>query len=236
MTTKTIVAERERIDRTVRVLCPIIEQKIIENKSNEWSEKYLRRELVACILGSQVRHEMASLALSRLDDAGLLEDKWWLTRTSNFENRVRDAISGSVFPNTEIRSYRYPKVRSKQILGARNSLVNKTLIERLSSTDNAKEIRQCLVKDIPGIGPKQASMFLRNIGKSHDLAIIDTHVLRFLDIRLELTANSARIGNLNYYEQIEDSFAAYANTLGFSVGYLDWAVWATMKAARELRL
>ncbi len=236
MTTKTIVAEHERIDRTVRVLCPIIEQKIIENISNEWSEKYLRRELVACILGSQVRHEMASLALSRLEEADLLEDKWWLARTPNFEKKVRGVISGSVFPNTKNQSYRYPKAKSKQILGARDSLIKKALIERLSSTGNAKEIRQCLVKDIPGIGPKQASMFLRNIGKSYDLAIIDTHVLRFLDIRLELPANSARIGNLKYYEQIEDSFAAYANTLGFSVGYLDWAVWATMKAARELWL
>jgi N-glycosylase/DNA lyase len=79
-------------------------------------------------------------------------------------------------------------------------------------------------------------MFLRNIGMSYDLAILDTHVLRFMDMQDILPMNQARVGTLSGYEKAERVVVDYADILGYPVGYLDWAIWATMKAARELGL
>ena len=77
-------------------------------------------------------------------------------------------------------------------------------------------------------------MFLRNIGKSYDLAILDTHVIRFMDLHGMLPDKDRHLGSMRTYERVELTFSGYARDLGYPVGYLDWAIWATMRAAREL--
>ena len=77
-------------------------------------------------------------------------------------------------------------------------------------------------------------MFLRNIGRSYELAILDTHVLRFLEIHSILPTAKVTLATIKQYENAEQIFTDYAREIGYPVGYLDWAIWATMRAAREL--
>lgn len=217
-----------RFEKTIRVLCPIIEEQIQNSSQFNWSEYALRRELVACILGSQVRYEMAEMALSRIESSGLLQDDWWkMQRAKKFEGLMLDVLS---------LGYRFPKIRARQIAGVRDSLSNQSLSERLYMERDAKSLRQYLVVNLPGVGPKQASMFLRNVGHSHDLAILDTHVLQYLEMQELIAQKQINIGSVRAYERTELIAKEYANMLGYPVGYLDWAIWATMKAARELRI
>ena len=130
----------------------------------------------------------------------------------------------------------FPRARSKQLAQVRNALARVPLAIRLEDGNVAKHLRKSLVTDIPGLGPKQASMFLRNIGRSYDLAILDTHVLRFMDMQELLPIEQARIGTITGYERAEEIAIDYAESLGYPAGYLDWAIWATMKAAREIGL
>jgi N-glycosylase/DNA lyase len=116
----------------------------------------------------------------------------------------------------------------------RNAIAEQSLSERLSKSFDPKKLRKELVKDISGLGPKQASMFLRNIGRCYDLAILDTHVLRFMDVRNLLCLKKTKINTLKSYERTEKIVVNYANELGYPAGYMDWAIWATMRAAREL--
>jgi hypothetical protein len=51
-----------------------------------------------------------------------------------------------------------------------------------------------------------------------------------------LPIEQARINTVKGYEIAECIAVDYAETLGYPAGYLDWAIWATMKAARELGL
>jgi N-glycosylase/DNA lyase len=122
------------------------------------------------------------------------------------------------------------------LANARDALVEKSLIERVFSGNEPREIRKQLISDIAGIGPKQASMFLRNTGISYDLAILDTHVLHYLNIKKVLSQEQMKIGTLSAYEKTESIVVQYADSLGYPVGYLDWAIWATMRAAMELSL
>ena len=217
-----------RFEKAIRVLCPIIEEQIQSSSQCAWSEYALRRELVACVLGSQVRYEMAEKALSRIESSGLLQDDWWeMQQVEEFESLILDVLS---------LGYRFPKIRARQIAGIRDSLANHPLYERLWMARDARSLRQALVVSLPGVGPKQASMFLRNVGHSHDLAILDTHVLQYLEMQELIAQKQINIGSVSAYERTELIATEYANMLGYPVGYLDWAIWATMKAARELRI
>jgi len=223
-----------KLEDTVRVLCPIIEQNIYFDAP--FSEYSLRKELVACILGSQVRYEMAYTALERIEKAGLLTDEWWCKVEDNFETKVFEVLSGYTHQNHDNWCYRFPKARAHQLAKAQNAIARRSLFEWLFNNSDPKNIREQLIVDIAGIGPKQASMFLRNIGISYDLAILDTHVLRFMKIQNILCQEHMNIGTLLAYERTERVVKNYANSLGYPVGYLDLAIWATMRAARELGL
>jgi len=72
--------------------------------------------------------------------------------------------------------YRFPNTRSRFITGARKHLRIKDILGRFK---DSTEIREWLVKNVKGIGWKEASHFLRNVGYL-DLAILDRHVLRVL--------------------------------------------------------
>lgn len=234
MKSASISQTRNSFDRAIRVLCPIIEDQIAANACSHCNEYSLRRELVSCILGSQVTHKMATAALDGIEQAGLLDDCWWETKENMFESQVFDVLSGRTLQHNINVRYRFPKARANQISRARNSLAERSLSERLFKSFDAKKMRQSLVTEISGVGPKQASMFLRNTGKSYDLAILDTHVLRFMDMQNLLSINQRNISTVTAYERTERVFVDYADRLGYPVGYLDWAIWATMRAAREL--
>ena len=226
-----------RIDRTIRALCLIIEDRMNALPTHHWREYDLRKELVGCILGSQVRHEMAVASTENLEQAGLLDDNWWSSRQDDdFGSLVFDVLSGQRQEGRHGTSHRFPRARATQLTRTRDALVQVPLVARLSNSQAPGQLRRSLAAAIPGLGPKQASMFLRNIGRSYNLAILDTHVLRFLDMQELLPKEQARINTLSGYERVEQVVNDYAHTLGYPVGYLDWAIWATMKAARELCL
>ena len=237
MSCTRLSAMNRRLESTIRVLCPLIEDRIKARAIDYWHEFDLRKELVACILGSQVRYEMAAAATENLERAGLLDDFWWQgNRSDDFATSVFYVLSGQRYDLPCRGRYRFPKTRTSQLAHAREVLADVPLSAQLGRNGAAKQLRQSLVADIPGLGPKQASMFLRNIGRSYDLAILDTHVLRFMDMQELLPLDQARIGTMAGYERAEQIVLDYASALGYPAGYLDWAIWATMKAARELGL
>ena len=228
---------RERLDRTIRTLCLLINDQVRTRATGNWHEFDLRKELVACILGSQVRYEMALAAIENLKWAGLLDDVWWVgNRRDDFESSVFGVLSGQRYDLPFRGRYRFPKARTNQLVLARDVLARVPLSTQLENDVTPKYLRKNLVANIPGLGPKQASMFLRNIGRSYELAILDTHLLRFMAIKDLLPANQVHIGTLSGYERAERIVVGYADTLGYPAGYLDLAIWATMKAARELNL
>lgn len=235
MTSLSSSYTRCRLDGTIRVLCPLIEKEIRDRSTRCLSEYELRRELISCILGSQVRYEMAVAATENLECAGLFSDVYWCRRRADgFEGNVYEVLVGRSSAPRHLGSYRFPKVRAKQLARVRDVLARIPLATWLGNSSAPTALRKGLIEEIPGLGPKQASMFIRNIGKSYDLAILDTHVLRFMDMQGLLPLAEARINTVKGYEAAERIVLDYAGTLGYPVGYLDWAIWATMKAAREL--
>lgn len=86
--------------------------------------------------------------------------------------------------NALVGKHRYPRARASYIVASRNFLqadCGLRLREKLESFENALERRDWLAgeKGIKGLGYKEASHFLRNIGLK-GYAILDKHILRSL--------------------------------------------------------
>jgi N-glycosylase/DNA lyase len=85
------------------------------------------------------------------------------------------------------------------------------------------EKRDWLVKNIKGFGMKTASHFLRNLG-AKDLAIIDTHILKYLFSKDLITSPKAKLTKYEY-ECVEIFLRDDAQARGMSLAEFDIVLW-----------
>ena len=120
------------------------------------------------------------------------------------------------------RGYRFNELKAKYL----KNLVKyrgrmKSWIKPLADRSQALA-REVLANEIYGIGMKEASHFLRNVGY-FDLAIVDKHVMRF-SINSGLVRPFKTLTRSRYLE-IERKLKELAHQLGMSVGILDLFIW-----------
>jgi len=227
------VRDPRLLERVALELCTDVEAQLQNRQAPELSERAARAELVACILGSQVSNASAGAWTRALADEGLLDDYWWtIGASAAFSRRVLNVLSGTRASARRLGRHRFFRVRAMQIAASRDVLVDTPLLNRLKYRD-PWQCRRELVSDLPGLGPKQASMLLRNLQFTLDLAILDRHIVRYMALLGLLSTGLVRVSPLTAYEATEGSFVEYATTNGVKPGILDWAVWITMKAASE---
>lgn len=225
----------QRLESTVRLMCDLIIQgDAVKRRALVTEEYILRNELVACLLSSQVRSETADSAMAKLNDMGLLSDDRWSCDDHHFEKEIIDSLTDLQSANGKRFSYRFPVVRARQLSLIRTGLRRRSLQDITLGSSNFKSTRQELM-NLPGIGPKHASMFLRNAGVTYDLAILDAHVLNYLAALSLVAPNTRNISALNRYEKVEQIAVRHSRKMGHAVGVLDWAIWITMQAAKELK-
>jgi N-glycosylase/DNA lyase len=97
----------------------------------------------------------------------------------------------------------------------------KDIKEIISSLDK-EEKRIWLVKNIKGLGMKESSHFLRNIGYL-DYAIIDFHIVDLM-IRFKLLKEKIVINQKSYIE-IENKLNIISKKVNLSLGELDLYLW-----------
>lgn len=95
-------------------------------------------------------------------------------------------------------------------------------LERFASP---QEARAWLVAEVDGFGLKEASHFLRNIGRGEDLAILDRHILRNL-LRHRVIRRMPKSLTPKRYLTIEMRLQRFAADIGVSVGVLDLLWWS----------
>ena len=87
------------------------------------------------------------------------------------------------------------------------------------------EARGWLVEHVEGLGLKEATHFLRNIGRSGDLAILDRHILRNLVAQGALP-RIPRSLTPRRYASVERRFQAFAAAVGIPPAELDLLFWS----------
>jgi len=95
----------------------------------------------------------------------------------------------------------------------------------LNRSPSPQDARAWLVSEIDGFGFKEASHFLRNIGRGEDLAILDRHVLRNL-VRHGVIRRLPTSLTPRRYLAIETRMRAFAATVGIPLGALDLLFWS----------
>jgi len=101
-----------------------------------------------------------------------IEIQEYLSRTDGFGQMPQDKLSQVL----ERMGHRFFQRRAEFIVEARK---HKKIKDILSGFGDEFESREWLVENIKGIGYKEASHFLRNVGY-HNVAILDRHILRVL--------------------------------------------------------
>jgi N-glycosylase/DNA lyase len=163
-------------------------------------------ELAYCLLTPQSSAVNAGKVVERLKAIDLL-------------NRPRDPAPILRSTNSYIR---FHNTKAKHLLDAR--LQMETIREILSNGFTNLEMREWLVKNVKGLGWKEASHFLRNIGH-RNLAILDRHILRNLKKHGAIRSTPKSLTQREYL-RIEQRFMRFAESVGISMDELDLLFWS----------
>ena len=129
----------------------------------------------------------------------------------------------------EAGAHRFPVARPRYIVTTRNYFrVNfgMALRERLRSFSDPFERRDWLAqeKQIKGLGYKESSHFLRNVGvKGH--AILDKHVMRCL-AEMNIVDTARPPANRRKYLEVEQEFRRFAEQIKVDFDELDLVLWS----------
>jgi N-glycosylase/DNA lyase len=123
--------------------------------------------------------------------------------------------------------YRFPNVRAQYIYEAREKFryqYNFDFKKILSSFDSVFEMREFIVREIKGLGYKEASHFLRNIGYS-GLSILDKHILKTMN-EYNIIKEVPKTLDRKKYLEYEQKFIEFSKQLNIPIDELDLLLWA----------
>ena len=219
----------EKLNSTIHALCPDVWKQFQQKSKNDFSENDLWEELVCCILGSQVKYEVSKAAVKNLKQNDLLD----IYSVNNFyEEYLKNILNEPLKVNSKYIKYRFPNSKAKQISLAWKNIYGYgyNIKKILNNYNDPFKLRDTLIKLVPGLGMKQASMFLRNISQSYDLAVIDSHVLKYMNI-INISDNFSTSINKTQYLNKEKELVKHTKIFNYPVGCVDYAIWIVMRVA-----
>jgi N-glycosylase/DNA lyase len=168
------------------------------------------KELCFCILAANSSAEMGMKSLAAIEDVLFSAD------LPDLQNRLSTG-------------FRYWRVRPSYIVHTRDYLKREygfKLRELLQSFSNSESRRTFLAqnKNIKGIGMKEASHFLRNIGY-RGYAILDKHIRNSLS-ELGVIRKSRKPLSPDRYRRIERKMRAFSDRIGIDMDELDLLLWS----------
>jgi N-glycosylase/DNA lyase len=120
------------------------------------------------------------------------------------------------------RNTRFHNNKAKHIINARIYLPD--IIRLNEHKKDSLSAREFLVKNIKGIGYKEASHFLRNIGY-RDLCIVDRHIIHLMH-ELHVFKDASVPGTSKKYLELEKQIKDYAKSRNYDVDELDLVLWS----------
>jgi N-glycosylase/DNA lyase len=164
-------------------------------------------ELVYCLLTPQSSAVHAEQVVAKLHEAGF---------------QYRD-VNPEPFLRRKECYIRFHRTKSLHLLRMKDQF--SVIAQKLSEPVSAVELREWLIKNVLGLGYKEASHFLRNIGRNDGLAILDRHILRNLK-RLGVINSIPKSISRKHYLDIEKRFSKFAIDLGIVLDELDLVFWS----------
>ena len=116
--------------------------------------------------------------------------------------------------------HRYPNTRARYIVDARKH--KNSMKDIVEAFDDENELREWLVKNVKGIGYKEASHFLRNIGYTN-FAIVDFHIIDVLTKHKII--EKPKVLTKRRYLEIEGLLRKIAGRSSLNLAELDLYLW-----------
>jgi len=173
------------------------------------SDKKIFSELCFCICTPQSKAVRCREAILKLEKSGVL-----------FKGSLRELKLG-------LNGVRFYNNKAKYILEARKLFTEEGKI-RIKDKVEPKDIlmtRNWFQKRVKGIGLKEASHFLRNIGFGGSLAILDVHVLRNMvkcGVIKEIPVSMSR----KKYLEFEKKLTRFSEEIKIPLAELDLLFWS----------
>jgi len=180
----------------------LVEQRIEEFKNiDKKSNDELFKEICFCLLTANFNAEKSIIIQNEIGECFLTDTKEELTK--------------------KLKNYghRFPNARAQYIS---ESLKCKDKLKEIVQFRDKKALRNWIVNNIKGLGYKEASHFLRNVGFD-DYAIIDFHILDILE-NYNLIKKPKTLTKKKYID-IENLLRKLAKKTGLTLAELDLYLW-----------
>jgi len=191
----------------------------------------LKKSEIKNIIDSRIK-EFSELGKKSINE--IFKEMCFCLLTANFSAqggiKIQKEISNGFLTLPEIDlakklselGHRFPNARARYIILAREKINN--LKKILSGDESDLKKREEIVKNIKGLGMKEASHFLRNIGYKN-LAIIDFHIIDLLVKNNLIVKSKSKSLNVKKYLEIENLLKQIAEKTNLTLGELDLYLW-----------
>jgi N-glycosylase/DNA lyase len=170
------------------------------------SDEELFLELAFCLLTPQSKAKTCWKAVERLSEKCMINS------------------SNPAQISRELGGVRFHQRKGEYICLARNMFCARSLRATLAGFSDPAATREWLVQNIKGLGYKEASHFLRNIGLGENLAILDRHILKNL-VLLGVINEVPPSLTKRIYQEIERKMTAFSQEAKIPMGHLDLLLW-----------
>lgn len=185
------------------------------------------REFSECLSKKNDEEVFSEMAFCILTPQSKARSCWDAIQTVKRRNLLLTGSEKDIKRN--LRGVRFHNKKAHFLVKAREFFQNPSglsVISALKQFTDARECREWLVKNIKGLGYKEASHFLRNIGLGGQIAILDRHILKNLcqfGVIRKIPASLSRA----QYVMIEQKMAAFSREIQIPLDHLDLLLWYT---------
>ena len=166
-------------------------------------------ELVFCILTPQSKAKVCWATVENLISKALL--------LKGSKNQILKELDGVRF---KYKKAGYIAEARKQFLIDGKVFIKSQIVQ----FNDAYDARDWLAQNVKGIGYKEASHFLRNIGQGENLAILDRHILKNLKSLWIIKEIPGVLSRKRYFE-IEKKMKEFAEKVKIPMSHLDLVMW-----------
>ena len=204
---------KELHDKIVKIYKDIKKdvEKAIKGYKKAWkgSEREVFAEVAFCILTPQSKAKNAWQAITVLVENGLL--------FSGEAEEIAEHLNIVRFKNNKSRYL----VELRELMTEDGELQPRKILSRQGNTF---EKREWILKNIKGMGMKEANHVLRNLGFGEEIAILDRHILRNL-AELNVIDEVPKSMTIKKYYEIEEKMKEYSEFSGIGMDALDLVLW-----------
>ena len=175
-----------------------------------------RLEEFSKVKDDDIFYELCFCLLTPQSNGMRCDEAVTLLREKNF---IRNSVPLIPILKTKTR-FHHHKARYLQMM----KQMYPEIASRLSTERDAHLLREWLVRNVKGIGMKEASHFLRNIGYRH-LAILDRHILKNL-VKCNVIDTLPKPLNKKKYLEIEKNVLDFSKRIKIDADHLDLLFWS----------